>query len=121
MKYIPSKNIKAFMKDLKNVYKAVNETMAMQALEVLETTWGDKYPVAVQSWKNNWENLSAYFDFPAEIRKIIYTTNALEGFNRQLRKFTKVRTVFPTDDSLIKAIYLATEQIMVKWTSTSPN
>ena len=121
MKYIPSKNIKAFMKDLKNVYKAVNETMAIQALEVLETTWGDKYPVAVQSWKKNWENLSTYFDFPPEIRKIIYTTNALEGFNRQLRKFTKVRTVFPTDDSLIKALYLATEQIMVKWTSTSPN
>lgn len=95
MKYIPSKNIKAFMKDLKNVYKAVNETMAMQALEILETTWRDKYPVAVQSWKNNWENLSTYFDFPPEIKKIIYTTNALEGFNRQLRKFTKVRTVFP--------------------------
>lgn len=121
MKYIPSKNIKAFMKDLKNVYKAVNETMAIQALEVLETTWGDKYPVAVQSWKKNWENLSTYFDFPPEIRKIIYTTNALEGFNRQLRKFTKVRTVFPTDDSLIKTLYLATEQIMVKWTSISPN
>ena len=75
----------------------------------------------IQSWNNNWENLSTYFDFPPEIRKIIYTTNALEGFNRQLRKYTKIRTTFPTDDSLRKALYLATEQIMVKWTSPSQN
>jgi transposase-like protein len=71
--------------------------------------------------QNNWENLSTYFDFSQDIRKIIYTTNALEGFNRQLRKFTKVRTVFPTDESLLKALYLATEQIMLKWTSPYPN
>jgi transposase-like protein len=116
IKYILSKNIKDFMKDLKEVYKAVNETMAIQALQSLEDKWGDKYPVVVQSWQNNWENLSTYFDFTQDIRKIIYTTNALEGFNRQLRKFTKVRTVFPTDESLLKALYLATEQIMLKWT-----
>ena len=75
----------------------------------------------IDSWNNNWENLSTYFNFPPEIRKIIYTNNALEGFNRQLRKFTKIRTTFPTEDSLRKALYLATEQIMVKWTSPSPN
>ncbi len=121
IKYIPSKNIKAFMKDLKEVYKAVNETMASQALQSLEDKWGDKYPIVVQSWQNNWENLSTYFDFPQEIRKIIYTTNALEGFNRQLRKFTKVRTVFPTGESLLKALHLATEQIMLKWTLPRPN
>lgn len=121
IKYIPSKNVKAFMKDLKQVYKAVNETMASQALQSLDDNWGDKYPIVIQSWQNNWENLSTYFDFPPEIRKIIYTTNSLEGFNRQLRKFTKTRTVFPTDDSLLKALYLATEQIMLKWTSPSPN
>jgi putative transposase len=121
IKYIPSKNIKSFMKDLKDVYKAVNETMASQALQSLDDNWGDKYPIVIQSWQNNWKNLSTYFDFPQDIRKIIYTTNALEGFNRQLRKFTKIRTVFPTDDSLVKALYLATEQIMVKWTSPSPN
>ncbi|MBV7276986.1 IS256 family transposase [Clostridium sp. PL3] len=121
MKYIPSKDIKAFMKDLKCVYQAVNETMASQSLQSLEAKWGDKYPIVIQSWNNNWGNLSTYFDFPQEIRKIIYTTNALEGFNRQLRKFTKIRTVFPTDDSLTKALYLATEQIMVKWTSPRAN
>ena len=109
------------MKDLKTVYKAINETMATQALQSLESTWGNKYPIVIQSWNNNWENLSTYFDFPPEIRKIIYTTNALEGFNRQLRKYTKIRTTFPTDDSLRKALYLATEQIMVKWTSPSQN
>lgn len=120
-KYIPSKDIKAFMKDLKTVYQAVNEVMATQSLQALEEKWGDKYPIVIQSWKNNWDNLTTYFDFPPEIRKMIYTTNALEGFNRQLRKFTKVRTVFPTDDALSKALYLATEQIMVKWTSPCQN
>ncbi|MBC2582967.1 IS256 family transposase [Clostridium sp. DJ247] len=121
IKYIPSKDMKDFMKDLKGVYQAVNETMASQSLQALEAKWGDKYPIVIQSWNNNWGNLSTYFSFPEEIRKIIYTTNALEGFNRQLRKFTKIRTVFPTDDSLTKALYLATEQIMVKWTSPRQN
>lgn len=121
IKYIPSKDMKAFIKDLKGVYQAVNETMASQSLQALEAKWGEKYPIVIQSWNNNWDNLSTYFDFPQEIRKIIYTTNALEGFNRQLRKFTKIRTVFPTEDSLTKALYLATEQIMVKWTSPRQN
>ncbi len=121
IKYIASKDMRAFMKDLKTVYQAVNETMATQALQSLEATWGDKYPIVIQSWNNNWDNLSTYFNFAPEIRKIIYTTNALEGFNRQLRKFTKIRTVFPTDDSLMKALYLATEQIMLKWTSPRQN
>lgn len=121
IKYIASKDSKAFMKDLKAVYKATSEEMAVNALQTLESVWGDKYAIVIQSWNNNWENLSTYFDFPPEIRKIIYTTNALEGFNRQLRKFTKIRTTFPTDDSLRKALYLATEQIMTKWTSPSQN
>jgi putative transposase len=121
IKYVASKDSKTFMKDLKQVYQAINEEMAINALQALEVTWGDKYPIVIQSWNNNWNNLSTYFDFPPEIRKIIYTTNALEGFNRQLRKFTKVRTSFPTDDSLRKALYLATEQIMKKWTSPSQN
>lgn len=86
-------------------------------MDTLETTWENKYPIVIQSWRNNWDNLSTYFDFPEDIRKMIYTTNILEGFNRQIRKFTKIRTVFPTDDSLMKAIYIATEQIMIKWTS----
>ena len=109
------------MRDLKTVYKAVNETMATQALKSLDAPWGNKYPIVIQSWTNNWDNLSTYFDFPPENRRIIYTTNALEGFNRRLRKYIKIRTTFPTDDSLRKSLYLATEQIMVKWTAPTHN
>lgn len=121
IKYVASKDSRQFMSDLKLVYKAVNKEAALVALQDLENTWGNKYQIVIDSWNNNWDNLSTYFDFPQEIRRIIYTTNALEGFNRQLRKFTKVRTSFPTDDALRKALYLATEQIMSKWTSPSQN
>lgn len=121
IKYIASKDSKAFMKDLKAVYQATSEEIALNGLQTLEDNWGAKYSIVIQSWRNNWQNLSTYFAFPPEIRKIIYTTNALEGFNRQLRKFTKIRTSFPTDDSLMKALYLATEQIMKKWTSPNQN
>lgn len=121
IKYIASKDSKTFMKDLKGVYQAVNEEEALNALDALESTWGHKYSIVIQSWRNNWDNLSTYFAFPPEIRKIIYTTNALEGFNRQLRKFTKIKTSFPTDESLRKSLYLATEQIMIKWTSPMQN
>lgn len=117
IKYIASKDAKAFIKDLKCVYKAPTEEIALAELERVDSVWGDKYSIVIQSWRNNWDNLSTYFDFPTEIRRIIYTTNALEGFNRQLRKFTKTKTMFPTDDSLRKSLYLATEQIMKKWTS----
>lgn len=121
MKYIASKDTKAFMKDLKCVYKASTEEVALRELDRLEDTWGDKYYIVIKSWKNNWENLSTYFDFSPEIRRIIYTTNVLEGFNRQLRKFTKTKTMFPTEDSLRKSLYLATEQIMKKWISPVQN
>lgn len=121
MRYVASKDMKEFMRDLKDVYTARTEEEASYSLNMLNEKWSAKYKVVLDSWYNNWQNLSTYFEYPPEIRKIIYTTNALEGFNRQLRKFNKIRNVFPTDDSLRKALYLATEQIMKKWTSPVQN
>mgnify|MGYP001342996148 CR=1 FL=1 len=121
IKYVASKDKKEFMKDLKCVYKASTEELAITSLDDLKDKWDHKYSMVIDSWYNNWDKLSTYFKYSPEIRKIIYTTNALEGFNRQLRKFTKTRTVFPTDEALRKSLYLATEKVMEKWTSPSPN
>lgn len=112
LKYIASKDQREFMKDLKSVYRAFNEETALKNLDILKEKWYSKYSVVIDSWYNNWSNLNTYFEYPHEIRRIIYTTNALEGFNRQLRKYTKVRTVFPTDESLRKSLYLSTMKIM---------
>lgn len=121
IKYISSKDQREFMKDLKSVYRAFNEETALKNLDILKDKWYSKYSVVIDSWYNNWSNLNTYFEYPHEIRRIIYTTNALEGFNRQLRKYTKVRTVFPTDESLRKSLYLSTMKIMEKWTSPNQN
>ena len=95
--------------------------MALEALDALEETWGKKYGASVASWRNNWPQLSTFFKYPAEIRKIIYTTNAIENFNRGLRKVTKAKVVFPTDDALFKSIYLAMTDITKKWTGSTWN
>lgn len=121
IKYIASKDKKSFMKDLKEVYKAATEELALAQLDKLKETWGNSYGMVIDSWYNNWNNLSTFFDFSPRIRKIIYTTNALEGFNRQVRKYTKSRTIFPTDESLNKCVYLATMESMKKWTQPVPN
>lgn len=121
LKYIASKDQREFMKDLKSVYRAFNEETALKNLDILKDKWYSKYSVVIDSWYNNWSNLNTYFEYPHEIRRIIYTTNALEGFNRQLRKYTKIRTVFPTDESLRKSLYLSTMKIMEKWTSPNQN
>lgn len=121
IKYIASKDKKSFMKDLKEVYKAPTEELALAQLDKLKETWGNSYGMVIDSWYNNWNNLSTFFDFSPRIRKMIYTTNALEGFNRQVRKYTKSRTIFPTDESLNKCVYLATMEIMEKWTQLVPN
>lgn len=118
-KFISYKDIKPFMKELKEVYQAPTEDAALEALESLEGNWGKKYPTSVASWRNNWAQLSTYFKYPAEIRKLIYTTNSIENFNRQLRKVTKNRTIFPTDDALFKLLYLAMMDITKKWTGKS--
>ena len=115
-KYVSYKDIKALMADLKAVYAAVDEAAALDALDVFSQHWDKKYPKISQSWRDNWANLSTYFKFPQEVRRLIYTTNTIEGFNRQLRKVTKSKSVFPTDDSLFKMLYLAMIDITKKWT-----
>lgn len=115
-KYLSWKDRKSFVNDLKPIYKAINEEVAMMALEALETKWGDKYYIAVKPWRDNWSEIATMFEYPAEIRRMIYTTNAIESFNRQLRKVTKSKSTFPTDDSLLKMLYLAMIDITKKWT-----
>ena len=115
-KYVSYKDLKALMADLKAVYAAVDEPTALDALDTFAEHWDKKYPKISQSWRNNWANLSTYFKFPQALRRLIYTTNTIEGFNRQLRKVTKSKSVFPTDDSLFKMLYLAMIDITKKWT-----
>ena len=115
-KYVSYKDIKALMADLKAVYAAVDEGSALDALDIFAETWDKKYPKISKSWRENWANLSTYFKYPVEVRRLIYTTNTIEGFNRQLRKVTKSKAVFPTDDSLLKMLYLAMTDITKKWT-----
>ncbi|BAK98419.1 putative transposase for insertion sequence element [Oscillibacter valericigenes Sjm18-20] len=115
-RYVSYKDLKALVADLKAVYAAVDEPSALEALEAFAQRWDKKYPKISASWQDNWPNLSTYFKFPQEVRRLIYTTNAIEGFNRQLRKVTKAKSVFPTDDSLLKMLYLAMMDITKKWT-----
>ena len=115
-RFVSYKDIKALMSDLKKVYAAIDEQTALSELENFDEKWGNKYPKIAISWRDNWANLSTYFKYPQEVRTLIYTTNAIEGFNRQLRKVTKNKGVFPTDDSLLKMLYLAMIDITKKWT-----
>ena len=115
-RFVSYKDIKALMADLKRVYAAVDEETALYELEAFGEKWNGKYPKIAQSWETNWPKLSTYFKYPQEVRTLIYTTNAIEGFNRQLRKVTKSKSVFPTDDSLLKMLYLAMMDITKKWT-----
>ena len=121
MKYIPYKDKKAFAKDLKAVYGAVNEDAALENLMDAKEKWESKYPNAIKSWEDNWDNLVTFFMFPDYIRKIMYTTNAIESLNSQFRKITKTKLIFPSDDSLMKMLYLATQRISRKWTRSYEN
>lgn len=116
IKYVASKDQKPFVADLKLVYRADNEQVALDELEKLKEKWNKKYPMVIGSWQNNWAKLSTYFKYPAGIRKLIYTTNTIEGYHRQIRKVTKNKGVFTSDMALLKLIYLATERIQQKWT-----
>ncbi|HZW82754.1 MAG TPA: IS256 family transposase [Candidatus Deferrimicrobium sp.] len=121
LKYVASKDQKAFLKDLKAVYRAATKDLAEQRLDELDSAWGKKYPIVVKSWRVNWEELSSYFKYPEEIRRIIYTTNVIEGFHRQLRKVTKTKGAFTNETALVKLIYLAIKNIEKKWTMPPRN
>jgi len=115
-KYVAWKERKQFMADLRLVYGAINKEAAYSALEDFAAKWGSKYGYAIKSWKENWEELTSYFDYPMEIRRIIYTTNTIESLNSTIRKYTKTKTVFPDDQAALKAVYLAISNIQLKWT-----
>lgn len=121
LKYVASKDQKPFMVDLKLVYRANTKELAEQQLEALDQKWGKKYPLVINSWRSNWAKLSTYFKYDPAIRKLIYTTNAIEGFHRQVRKVTKTKGAFPSDLALLKLVYLAYRNIRKKWTSPLQN
>ena len=116
LRYVGSKHQKAFMVDLKRVYRALNKEAAESALDELEQTWGERYPIVIQSWRRKWDNLSVYFRYPEPIRKVIYTTNSIEAVHRQFRKLTKTKGGFPNDNSLLKLLYMGIQNASKKWT-----
>jgi transposase-like protein len=121
LKYVASKDQKIFLGDLKEVYRATTKELAEQQLDALDKTWGKKYPLVINSWRNNWPKLSTYFKYDPAIRRLIYTTNTIEGFHRQVRKVTKTKGAFPSDMALLKLIYLAYRNIRKKWTAPLQN
>jgi putative transposase len=120
-KYVSYKDLKEFTRDFKSVYTAPNEETALERLYELKEKWGKGYPYAFRSWENNWDVISPFFKYPPEIRKIMYTTNIIEGLHRQFRKVTKTKSVFPSDTSLEKMLYLASKNVMKKWTQRYRN
>jgi len=120
-KYVSYKDLKPIMADLKKIYQAPSEDDALYHLEEFREKWNKKYPQILKSWESNWTELSTYFKYPEEVRRLIYTTNAVEGFHRMLRKFTKTKTVYPTDDSVKKSIYLSIQEISKKWSMPVQN
>ena len=121
LKYIASRDQKEFMKDLKQVYQASSKDIAESNLLQLDEKWGKKYPAVLSSWNKNWNNLSNYFKYSTHIRKMIYTTNAIEGFHRQVRKYTKTKGAFTSENALLKLVYCAINQIRKKWTQPVQN
>ena len=121
IRYVSYKDTKKLLSDLKPVYTAPSEQAGLDALADFEALWGAKYPLVVQSWRNNWPELATFFKYPPELRKIIYTTNMIESYHRQLRKVTKGKSVFPSDEALLKMLYLVTQDVMLKWTGRIHN
>jgi putative transposase len=121
IRYVSYKDTKKLLSDLKPVYTAPSEQAGLDALADFEALWGVKYPLVVQSWRNNWPEIATFFKYPPELRKIIYTTNMIESYHRQLRKVTKGKSVFPSDEALLKMLYLVTQDVMLKWTGRIHN
>ena len=121
IRYVSYKDVKRVLADLKPVYTAASEPLALESLEYFDTTWVNNFPLIVNSWRANWAELSTFFKYPPEIRKIIYTTNMIESYHRQLRKVTKGKIIFPNDESLQKMLYLATMDVLRKWTGRVQN
>jgi transposase-like protein len=115
-KYVVWKDRKEFAKDMKDIYGAPNRDAALHALDALDKKWNSKYSYAIKSWRSNWDELTVFFDFPLEIRKIIYTTNLIENLNGKIRKYTKNKMSFPTDDAVLKSAFLAVQEATKKWT-----
>ena len=120
-KYVVYKDKKKFTADMKNIYNAPNKEVAAAELDNLEKKWGGKYPYAILSWRNKWDDLTVFFQFPLEIRKIIYTTNLIENLNGKIRKYTKSKLSFPSDDAVKKMVYLSLMEIEKKWTQPIHN
>ena len=116
MKYVPWKDYKPVTADLKKIYQSITEEEALLALDKFSDRWDNKYPRISRSWRAHWENLNTLFNYPEDIRKVIYTTNAIESLNSVIRKAIKKRKLFPTDDSAKKVIYLAIQAASKKWT-----
>ena len=120
-RYVVWKDKKAFTKDMKLIYDAPTKQAARAALEDFASRWNHKYPYAIKSWEDNWDELTVFFDFPVEIRKIIYTTNLIENLNGKIRKYTKNKMSFPTDEAVLKSVFLALREATKKWTMPIPN
>ena len=118
LKYVPDKDSKAFATDLKTIYQAADEQKALAALDRVTEKWTPKYPNFMKRWKDNWDAVSPIFKFSTTVRKVIYTTNAIESLNSTYRKLNRQRSVFPSDTALLKALYLATFEATKKWTTT---
>jgi putative transposase len=116
LNYVPYAEKKAVAADLKKIYGSSTVELAEQALDDFELTWGEKYPAIVRSWRSNWEKIIPFMDYPIEIRKIIYTTNIIESLNNTLRKSIRNRGHFPTEEALMKVLYLAIQQVSKRWT-----
>lgn len=121
VRYVSYKDLKKVTADLKPIYQAASEDLGREQLQVFSEKWGTKYPLIAKSWERNWVELSTFFKYPPEIRKIIYTTNMIESYHRQLRKVTKGKSIFPNDEALLKSLYLATQDVLRKWTGRIHN